>query len=170
MYQTLEDLEIQAEYEKKRKPKHSFKAVFGEMKILAVIFVAIFLGMYLITNAQLLVDNFQDHFAPTEVQTLKVEEVHSSANLLVERQDKEQKVEELVEKYSGIISVEKEIAPSIDQVLRANLESYDFDFNLLPPTNRLVIPAISVDVPLIRTEVKDYTAFDAGSFDTELEN
>jgi hypothetical protein len=126
--------------------------------------------MYLVTNAQLIIDNFQDRFAPTEVQSLKVEEVHSSANLLVERQEKEQKVEALVEKYSEVISVEKEIAPTMDQLLRADLKSYDFNFNILPPTNRLVISSINLDVPLIRTEVKDYAEFDAGSFDTELEN
>ena len=131
--------------------------------------------MYLVTNAQLIADNFQDRFSPAApVQDLKLETVHSSADLLLEREEKaEQKaeqVEALLQQYSNVISTEKEIAPEIDQLLRAGLHKYDFDFNLLPPTNRLVIPVINLDVPLVHTQMKDYAAFEEGSFDTELEN
>jgi hypothetical protein len=43
MHQTLEDLEIQLEYEQKRKPKHRFKRFFKEMKVLVVVFAVVFL-------------------------------------------------------------------------------------------------------------------------------
>ena len=131
--------------------------------------------MYLVTNAQLIIDNFQDRFSPVaEVQELKTEEIHYSAELLVERREKAEQnaeqIETLMQQYSNVISFEKEIAPEMDQLLRASLHTYDFDFNLLPPTNRLVIPVINLDVPLVQTQVKDYAEFEAGSFDSELEN
>jgi hypothetical protein len=144
--------------------------ILGEMKVLIIIFISIFLGMYLITNAQLIMDTFQDRFSPTKVQSLSTETVASTANILKDAQKKAEAVEELVQKYSGIISLEKEIAPSVDQLLRSNLEQYDFDFNILPPTNRLVISTINLDVPLVQTKIKDYEEFSAGSFDKELEN
>jgi hypothetical protein len=58
----------------------------------------------------------------------------------------------------------------MDHYLQKNLDSYDFSFNLLPPTNRLIIPAINLDVPLVEsilTSNKDWTET---SFDSDLEN
>jgi sortase (surface protein transpeptidase) len=140
------------------------------MKILAVIFVIMFLGMYLVTNAQLLMDNIQDRIAPQQVASLQGGDMHSSAALLTNSLQKMKKVEELMQKYSEVVSIEKEIAPEMTQVLRENIDKYEFDFNLLPPTNRLIIPSINLDVPLVYTQIKDATAFNEGSFDTELEN
>lgn len=170
MYQNLDDLSIQIEYEQQRKPKWSFKRFFKEIKILAVIFVIMFLWMYLVTNAQLLIDNVQDHIAPQQVASLQGEDMHSSAGLLTNSVQKMLEVEELVQKYQGVVSMEKELAPEMNQVLRESIDSYDFDFNLLPPTNRLIISSINLDVPLIYTQVKDYTEFNEGTFDSELEN
>ncbi|MDR0369446.1 MAG: hypothetical protein LBH96_02705 [Candidatus Peribacteria bacterium] len=170
MYQTLEDLEIQSEYEKSRAPKFSLRVIFREMKVLIIIFVSIFLGMYLITNAQLIIDNFYDHFSPAEVQSFSMETVSSTTSVLRDAQKKAEAAEELIQKYDDIISLEKEIAPPVDQLLMSNLEQYDFAFNVLPPTNRLVIPTINLDVPLVQTKIKDYEEFSAGSFDEELEN
>jgi LPXTG-site transpeptidase (sortase) family protein len=170
MYQTLEDLEIQAEYEKMRQPKHAFSTLAGEVKIIMVIFISIFLGMYLITNAQLIIDNVQDRFTSTRVQPFNAEEVHSSANVLSDTKEKIKVADALIQKYSSLLSVEKEIAPTTDQFLRDQLPDYDFSFNRLPPTNRLVIAAINLDVPLIQTELKNYDEFSEGNFDRELEN
>ncbi|MDR0650939.1 MAG: hypothetical protein LBG59_06150 [Candidatus Peribacteria bacterium] len=170
MYETLEDIEIQFEYEKLRAPKFSLKTCFKEIKVLLIIFISIFLGMYLITNAQLIIDHFYDHFSPTIVPSFSIETISSTAHMFKDTQQKAEAVEELIQTYSGIIPLEKELAPTIDQLLRSNLERYDFDFNVLPPTNRLVISAINLDVPLVQTKIKDYEEFSAGSFDKELEN
>jgi hypothetical protein len=43
MYQDLDDLSIQIEYEQKRQPKWALKRFFKEIKILAIIFVIMFL-------------------------------------------------------------------------------------------------------------------------------
>jgi len=126
--------------------------------------------MYLVTNAQLLVDTFSDHFAASEVQTISNSTIQSIASLQAQDTEKEALIANLLEQYGETITLEKQIAPSMDQLLQEQLDSYEFSFNLLPPTNRLVIPAINMDVPLVRTEVKDYAEFDAGMFDKELEN
>ncbi|MDR2190657.1 MAG: hypothetical protein LBP53_05760 [Candidatus Peribacteria bacterium] len=170
MYQTLEDLEIQCVYDQLRTPKFSLKTFFREIKTLLIIFISIFLGMYLITNAQLIMDTFQDKFAPTPVEVLRTTEVSMTAILASKEQEKSKIAEELLQKYASVLSVEKEIAPEIQQLLRTRLDEYPFDFNLLPPGNRLVIASINLDVPVIQTQVKDYAEFTDGSFDKELEN
>jgi hypothetical protein len=43
MRKTLEDLEIQLEYEQMRKPKHHFRGFFREVRVLIVIFAIVFL-------------------------------------------------------------------------------------------------------------------------------
>jgi hypothetical protein len=43
MHPTLEDLEIQLEYEQMRKPKQHFRHFFREMRVLIVIFAIVFL-------------------------------------------------------------------------------------------------------------------------------
>jgi hypothetical protein len=58
----------------------------------------------------------------------------------------------------------------MDTYLQKNLDNYDFSFNLLPPTNRLVIPAINLDVPLVETFAHDYDSFTETTFDADLEN
>jgi hypothetical protein len=58
----------------------------------------------------------------------------------------------------------------MDHYLQQNLDSYDFSFNLLPPTNRLIIPAINLDVPLVETTLTNFSKVNETSFDTDLEN
>ena len=58
----------------------------------------------------------------------------------------------------------------MDHYLQQNLDSYDFAFNLLPPTNRLIIPAINLDVPLVESSVVNQKDFSETAFDSDLEN
>lgn len=168
--QTLEDLE--KVLLKKEKRKFYVSKVIGflnELKILWVIFIVLFLWSYLVTNAQLIMDNFSDRFSDEGIEWFSQEWASSLFTMNSDKGNAE-KVEALVEEYWNIISMEQEIAPELDQLLQHNLNSYSFSFNLLPPTNRLVIPSINLDVPLVNTFVKDYDEFNEWTFDSELEN
>ena len=66
--------------------------------------------------------------------------------------------------------MQQEVATDMDHYLQQNLDSYDFSFNLLPPTNRLIIPAINLDVPLVESSIIIYKDFTETSFDSDLEN
>ena len=169
MYQTLDDLE----YVLSRKPKacSKFYKFFNELKVLWLIFTVLFLWTYLVTNAQLVIDNFNDRFSPNEVYWISEEISSSSFNTEhLAAQSQTQQVDALVEQYWNIISMQQEIATDMDHYLQENLNSYDFSFNLLPPTNRLVIPAINLDVPLVETDVHNYKNFTETTFDADLEN
>ena len=165
MYQTLDELEYVLSQPKKR--FYKFSQIFKELKVLWLIFTILFLLTYLITNAQLIIDNFNDHFSPNEVQWISENDINSSFNW---NHWSAEDVENLIQQYEWIIWIQQEITTDMDHYLQQNLDSYDFSFNLLPPTNRLIIPTINLDVPLVESTVSTYKNFTETSFDSDLEN
>lgn len=169
MYQTLDDLEYVLS--QKPKPLSKFSKIFNEIKIIWIIFTVLFLGTYLVTNAQLVIDNFNDQFSTNEVYWISEESINSSfTNEHLSANENEIEVEKLVKQYEWIVSVQQEVATDMDHYLQHSLNSYEFSFNLLPPTNRLIIPAINLDVPLVESSVITYKDFTETSFDSDLEN
>lgn len=165
MYQTLEDLEYVLSQPKSK--FYKFSKVFKELKVLWLIFTVLFLWTYLITNAQLVIDNINDHFSPNEVFGISEDIMNSS---FIGQHWTSQEVENLVKEYEWVVSIQQEVATDMDHYLQQNLDNYDFSFNLLPPTNRLIIPAINLDVPLVESSVVTYKDFTETSFDSDLEN
>lgn len=165
MYQTLEELEYVLTQPKTK--FYKFSRVFRELKILWLIFTVLFLWTYLITNAQLVIDNFNDRFSPNEVFWIAKSGINSSFS---SNHWSAQQVENLIEQYEGIVSMEQGVATDMDHYLQKNLDNYDFSFNILPPTNRLIIPAINLDVPLVESSLTSYKDFTETSFDSDLEN
>lgn len=169
MYQTLDDLEYVLTQPKSK--FYKFSKVFKELKILGLIFTVLFLWTYLITNAQLVIDNFNDHFSSNEVYWISEDSTTSSFDSShLSADDNSAEVENLIWKYEWIVSVQQEVATDMDHYLQQNLDSYEFSFNLLPPTNRLIIPAINLDVPLVETSISDFDNVTETTFDPDLEN
>jgi len=169
MYSTTEELEYALS--KKSKKLSKFSKFFNELKILWLIFTVIFSWTYLITNAQLVIDNFTDRFSPTEVHWISQEISNASLNsehFITE--NNAEKVDNLIQQYWDMIFNQQDIADDMNHFLQRNLDNYDFSFNLLPPTNRLVIPAINLDVPLVETYINNYNNFTETTFDADLEN
>lgn len=167
MYQTLDELE----HVLSKKPRilSKFSKLFNELKVLWLIFTVLFLWTYLVTNAQLVIDNFTDHFWANEVYGISDTNLSFNSEHLSAEESAAQ-VDALIEKYWSAISLQQDIATDMDHYLQHNLDSYDFSFNLLPPTNRLIIPAINLDVPLVETNINDYKDFTESTFDDDLEN
>ena len=169
MYQTLDDLEYVLTQPKNR--FYKFSKIFKELKVLGLIFTVLFLWTYLVTNAQLVIDNINDRFSSNEVYWISENITTSSFNSSHLSASKDStNVENLVEEYEWIVSLQQEVATDMDHYLQHNLDSYDFSFNLLPPTNRLIIPAINLDVPLVETSVSSFDNVTETTFDPDLEN
>ena len=166
MYQTLDELE----YVLSKKPRRlsKFSKLFNELKILWLIFTVLFLWTYLVTNAQLVIDNFNDHFSNNKVYWISKDNINSS--FTGQHWSSENSVENLISQYEDVISIQQEVATDMDHYLQQNLDSYDFSFNLLPPTNRLIIPAIDLDVPLVESNIANFKGVTETSFDPDLEN
>ena len=168
MYQTLDDLQYVLTQPKNK--FYKFSKIFRELKVLGLIFTVLFLWTYLITNAQLVIDNFNDHFYSNEVFWFSPDNINSSFTSHWVDWGTSIEVENLVEQYEWIVSIQQEVATDMDHYLQQNLDSYDFSFNLLPPTNRLIIPAINLDVPLVETAMTNFKDITETSFDSDLEN
>ncbi len=165
MYQTLDELEYVLTQPKSK--FYKFTKIFKELKVLGLIFTVLFLWTYIITNAQLIIDNFNDHFSPQEVFWISENSINSA---FIWQHWSANEIENLIEQYEGTISTQQEVATDMNHYLQQNLDSYDFSFNLLPPTNRLIIPTINLDVPLVESSVVTYKDFTETSFDSDLEN
>ena len=109
MYQTLDDLEYVLTQPKSK--FYKFSQIFKELKVLWLIFTVLFLGTYLVTNAQLVIDNINDHFSPNEVRGISENEINSSFNW---HHWSSEEVENLVEQYEWIVSIEQEVATDMD--------------------------------------------------------
>ncbi len=165
MYQTLDELESVLTQPKSK--FYKFSKIFKELKVLGLIFTVLFLWTYLVTNAQLVIDNISDRLSPDEVYWISKNSINSSFAF---NHWSAQKVENLIEQYEGVVSMEQEVATDMDHYLQKNLDSYEFSFNLLPPTNRLIIPAINLDVPLVESSIINQKDFSETAFDSDLEN
>jgi len=52
--------------------------------------------------------------------------------------------------------------------LRARIKEYPFDFNTLPPVNKLMIPSLGVDIPIIEPKTMSAENFLKANYDEEL--
>ena len=87
-------------------------------------FTVLFLWTYLVTNAQLVIDNVSDHFSSEEVEGILVDNTHSSFTIDQElAEEKAQQVDALIETYWDKISKQQEIAPDMDHFLQHNLKN-----------------------------------------------
>ena len=129
----------------------------------------LFLGSYLVTNAQLVIDNVSDVFSSNTTHGIADENSRYTADQTLS-QEKSDEVEALIQMYGDNVSLQQEVATSMDHFLQQNLDSYEFSFNLLPPTNRIVIPSINLDVPLVESRIQNSKDFSETAFDADLEN
>jgi len=167
MHTTLEHLEQHVQSQKSIiKPKNIIK----EIKMIVIIFVVSFVWMLLFTNAQLFFGTRDD----TEVINRNNENMqtdNSISSVIEDNEQKKQEVDSIIQKYDDNFDIsQKTTSLSVEQDLRLNMKTYDFDFNLLPPTDRLIVSKINLDVPLVDSKYKNEVDFTQGNFNEELEN
>ena len=173
MHTTLEHLEQHIKSQKSLKRSNN---LFNEFKTIIIIFVVTFVSMLLFTNAQVF---FGWMFWWDETKIVQwdkdtIKDDNTISTVIDQTEQKQEKVEELISKYQSNdldkYLLTKQIAPTVDQSLRSKLKMYDFDFNILPPVDRLIISKINLDVPLVDSKYKNKTDFAKWDFNEELEN
>ena len=60
------------------------------------------------------------------------------------------------------------LTPSTEETLQSHLMDYNFSFNTLPPVDRLIIPSLGLDVPIVIPENVQSVDFAKDDFDKEL--
>ena len=152
----------------KQKWKKKVKSFLNEIKILIIMFVISFVWMLLFTNAELFFwwDNSMGAMNWKKNTAQEDNSISTTVDNMAQRQAE---LDKLIASYDGD-EIEKETAVSSEQDLKSQLSEYKFYFNVLPPTNRIVISKIWLDVPLVDSKYKDEVDFTQWNFADELEN
>lgn len=152
------------------RPKRSF---FREIRTFALIFVAVFVGILVFTNLNLFAYNFRALFEkevqPTApIATSLVSENNDISTIVDEGEKNSVEIQWLLKNYQKSADANT-LAPSTEELLQSHLIDYNFSFNTIPPVNRLLVPSIGLDVPIVTAENKDATDFTKADFDEELD-
>jgi hypothetical protein len=56
----------------------------------------------------------------------------------------------------------------MEETLQSHLMDYNFSFNTVPPVDRIIIPSLGLDVPIVTTENMAPVDFAKADFDAAL--
>jgi len=168
MYTTLDYLDSCI---KKQNKKNLPKRFLREMKTILVIFAITFVWMLLFTNANVFfsfdrgVENSNVEWTEKNIQTDNTisTQVDDSTRKKVE-------LEAILSQYDWNEVIQKNTTETIQNSLELKMKEYSFDFNVVPPTNRIIIWKINLDVPIIDSKYKNESDFTQWNFNEELEN
>ena len=93
-------------------------------------------------------DTFTNEIQPTASDLEAITEHHSAD----QKEQKAQKLNELEEQFTQLqknFRTEEELAPTMKEFLDKKQETHTLNFNTLPPTNRLIIPDLNINIPLV---------------------
>ncbi len=168
MYTTLDYLDKCIEQKKKKSLPKRF---FNEVKILLIIFVITFVWMLLFTNAQVFF-SFDNKEESTNIErNEKNIQVDNTISTQVDSvAEKKIELENILAQYDWIDTLKKQTTDTLQESLEVKMKNYSFDFNTVPPTDRLIIWKINLDVPIVNSQYKKESDFTQWNFDAELEN
>jgi hypothetical protein len=161
MLTTLDHLEQHLKQEKKKSILHTFAS---EIKVFTIIFVIVFVISSVTTNAQLYSEAFGDlidQLSGSVENTIRTS-TSSSDQYTSSRKDainaenlvKKMAIEQIDTTVQSLdIARDKDfVATDItNSHLKQDLDSYTMTFNTLPPTDRIIIPNLDVNVPLLQS-------------------
>ena len=157
----------------------NFKSLFNkssknwlkEVKNFSILLVSVLTLFYFFTNAQLIIVMAEDLFTTSgtgNTELILNEEEHESAEL---KQETTQELAQLEKRFTQIKKDKIEgqsISTTLQEFLDKKWEQHTIDFNTLPPGNRLIIPDLNINAPLIDTEASGVIDFSKENFDEEL--
>lgn len=146
--------------------------LFGEMKTLSIIFVLIFGWILVVTNFNLFAANFMALF-DGKIQTISplstslISDDNTISSVMNEADQQNQEIQWLLAMYQKNADATT-VTPSLEETLQSRLMDYDFSFNTTPPVNRILVPSLGLDVPIVANENMDAKDFAAADFDEQL--
>lgn len=160
--------------------RHYIFKLFHEVKIFIVIFLISFLWMVVFTNAEMFwevlftedvkVDDFSQWTDKEENIQIHNAFVVDPVQESLEKKQKEE-IDILVQSYQEKVVFEEEDKKKFqtsEEYLKSTRKNQLFDFNMLPPTDRIIIPSIGVDVPIVDSKVNNINDFTSKDFDPDL--
>ena len=149
--------------------KRSFRQ---EIRTFALFFVAVFVIILVFTNLNLFASNFVGLFeweihpiAP--IATSIVSEDSNISTIVDTAQKNDIEIQGLLKNYQQTTDVNT-LTPSTEEGLQSHLMDYNFSFNTVPPVDRVIIPSLWLDVPIVTNENMKVVDFSTADFDKEL--
>lgn len=171
-----------------QKPLWKWRKTIKDIKVFAVLFVVVYAINTVVVNFELFVIAFSaedslpvmsEAYQPQVLSDTVIEKriVHEEKKSItreeaLEKQEEQKKISEL----NTMLSAYKPEAKSdldgdiiVEEELRLKLNDYNIEFNRLPPSDRLVIASLGIDVPLVDPDfVKPIDQLTTEDFDREL--
>lgn len=145
--------------------KNWILSFLNEVKVFLLLFVVVSMWMIIFTNLDLFSSRLLENFwaEVKQVFHIKKSDVYQDQKII------DIVKEEEVQEDNNIISSQN-ISDSTADLLKSKLSDYDFNFNTLPPINKIIIPSIALDVTIIESKFKNVADFTNGNFDSELQS
>lgn len=117
---------------------------------------------------QLYQDDQKSEESITELQSVKALQTPEQ---FAQMQEQMVELKDQLDEYKPVATSDFEASQQLEGSLRSKINDYSIKFNRLPPGNRLIIPKISVDVPIqdVMTE-KPVSEITKADYDKELYN
>lgn len=178
MLTTLDHLE---QHIKKSQKKNSFTSFTKEIKGFLIFFVIVFIVNSVVVNAQLyqealidMVSQLTGSSSTITTQTLGNYFNNNTKNNLQNAiiTKKQHDLDTMIANSQNISNNQDHDFVAKDLTsnnLQTNLNSYNLDFNLLPPTDRVIIPSLNLDTPLLQSSFnKHIDTITKEDFDKDL--
>lgn len=149
------------------------RSFWQEIRTFALFFGAVFVIILVFTNLELFAYSFRSLFE-TEIRPLApisstIVSTDSNISTIVDTAQKNDvEIQWLLKTYQQTTDVNT-LAPSTEETLQSHLMDYNFSFNTVPPVDRLIVPSIGLDVPIVTNENMQAVDFAKANFDKELE-
>ena len=178
MFTTLERLEHHVHNKRKWSPVGNF---LKEIKIFAMFFIVVFVISSVVVNAQLYQSALLD--IVDQLSWSNTQNINNTKNSLITKKSsnelidteflrKKMEIEYITQSVDALALYKTEDFVGKDSTsnnLQENLSSYNLDFNTLPPTDRVIIPKINVNTPLLQSSFKkNINSITKEDFDKDL--
>jgi len=179
MFTTIESLD---EYTKWKKNKLKFLKFFSEIKIFLIIFIFVSFVISVFTNRNMFYnwiieillwkqESKSDLYFLSKNENFSFWEntTHPSASQDLDKiqQIRTKQIEKILENKN--IGTTDDFVVNVENNLKKKLNTYQVFFNTLPPTNRLIIPKLDQNIPVVVTQFeKPIEQINQWDFEKEL--
>lgn len=143
-----------------------------EIRTFVFFFGAVFVIILVFTNLELFAYSFRSLFEkeirPSAPISTALVSADANISSIVDTAQKDNlEIQWLLKNYQNTTDVNA-LAPSTEETLQSHLMDYNFSFNIVPPVDRIIIPSLGLDVPIVTNENMSPVDFENADFDKEL--
>ncbi len=142
----------------------SYSKAIKEVGLFAGIFVSVFVISIVFVNAGLFINTIKGAFSSVKAENyvFASDTGTDGMDILWSAQDQADILKSIEKDRIPFVTSQQKIEASLQQ------KKYDFSYSLLPPGNRIYIPSIGVDAPIVDISVTSESKLKHGDFTSEL--